>query len=104
MNAIDWLRGKAKQKTAGGGIVHGEHGPELVNLPTGYLVPTSLPEPSEPQPVAVIAIDGTVTEQQAQQIRDSIQVLGRSRAQRSSESLGCPCAVIYSVCYCGGQS
>lgn len=57
----------------------------------------------EPQPVAVIEVDGVVTREQEQQIRDSLQVVARPPAPetRWSNMATCGCWPRYSECRCG---
>lgn len=102
MSGTDWLRALVKRgrTPATGGLVTPDRAAIVVG-PAGYLVPTAVAEQAAPMPIAVVEIGGTVTEADAAQIRQQLQITPRPFR---SEPMRCPCVAIYSECRCSGTN
>lgn len=97
MIGLDWLRQQTRRtKPATGGIITPDQAPPIVE-PAGYLMPTVPTVPTEAKPIGYIEISDTVTEVDAAQIRQQLQITPRPSR---SEPLRCPCVAIYSECRC----
>lgn len=100
MKPIEYLRAKARQRRpATGGIIRGEHGPELVNLPTGYVVPTPKTTQAEAMPTGIIRIEYDLTDDDAERVRQRFEAVLTPKPSRGLP-LRCPCVAIYSKCRC----
>lgn len=101
MIGTGWLRRKAAaRKPASGGIVRAEHGPELVSLPTGYLVPTATADSASPVPTGFVRSEAVLTDGDVEWIRRQLQITPRAKPDWG-EPLTCTCVAVYSRCYYG---
>lgn len=74
MIGLDWLRQQTRRtKPATGGIITPDQAPPIVET-AGYLMPTV---PTEAKPIGYIEISDTVTEVDAAQIRQQLQITPR---------------------------
>ncbi len=101
MSPIDYLRAMVKRgrTPATGGLVTSDQAGIVVE-PAGYLMPTTAaPASTEAKPIAVVEISGTVTEADAEQIRQQIQIQIRTLRTPAADKT-CGCWPRYSYCTC----